>query len=178
MPPLLRAAAGPAHDDAVPVRHLVGATALYSGIGVWLLILLDRMAGLPFDLPHAWYRHRALCGALGGALFVMGWFLQRNRRTEPAAWRPAAPGKRFERLVVYSRADCHLCDDAKATLAEYLEYLPELEVVDIDADPELQARFGATVPVVELDGREHFRGRIDEALLRRLIDATPPADRR
>ena len=30
--------------------------------------------------------------------------------------------------------------------------------------------------VIEIDGRERFRGRIDEPLLRRLIENTPPRD--
>ena len=43
------------------------------------------------------------------------------------------------------------------------------EVVDIDADPQLRARYDTCVPVVVVDGRERFRGRIDELLLRRLL---------
>jgi predicted thioredoxin/glutaredoxin len=67
-----------------------------------------------------------------------------------------------------------LCDDAKSVLAGYLEYLPRIEGVDIDSDPELQNRFGNSIPVVEIDGEVRFRGRVDEVLLRRLIEATPP----
>jgi hypothetical protein len=48
--------------------------------------------------------------------------------------------------------------------------------VDIDRDPELVARFSTCVPVVELDGKVRFRGRVNEVLLRRLIAATPPRD--
>ena len=43
------------------------------------------------------------------------------------------------------------------------------DVVDIDADPKLRARYDACVPVVVIDGRERFRGRVDELLLRRLL---------
>ncbi|RPI82577.1 MAG: glutaredoxin family protein, partial [Planctomycetaceae bacterium] len=75
--------------------------------------------------------------------------------------------------MVYSRDGCHLCDDAKELLADYAEYLPEVVEVDIDSDPRLRERYGTVIPVVEIDGRERFRGRIDERLLRRLIDATP-----
>ena len=57
-------------------------------------------------------------------------------------WKPTVAGRRFTRLVVYSRHDCHLCDDAKAILADYVEYLPRIEEVDIDSDPELRSRFG------------------------------------
>jgi hypothetical protein len=43
------------------------------------------------------------------------------------------------------------------------------EEVDIDLDPELKARFTDCVPVVEIEGKIRFRGRVNEVLLRRLI---------
>ncbi len=42
-------------------------------------------------------------------------------------------------------------------------------VVDIDADPILRDRFDTCVPVVEIDGRVRFRGRVEPRLLRRII---------
>jgi glutaredoxin len=160
--------------ETPPARQVVGAVALFAGVGVWLALALDVTLGLPWQLPHTWYTHRPRWGLLGLGLFGLGWALQRVRRTEPVSWKPAVAGRRFQRLVVYSRADCHLCDDAKAVLANYLDYLPEIEEVDIDADPELASRYGTTIPVVALDGREYFRGRVDEVLLRRLIEGMPP----
>jgi glutaredoxin len=69
-------------------------------------------------------------------------------------------------FVVYTRPGCHLCDDAVALLRRYgLE--PDL--VDIDQDPQLRSRYDNCVPVVTVDGRERFRGRISEVLLRRLL---------
>jgi hypothetical protein len=44
-----------------------------------------------------------------------------------------------------------------------------LEAVDVDSDSELAARYGDTVPVVTVDGKERFRGRVNEVLLRRLL---------
>jgi glutaredoxin len=69
-------------------------------------------------------------------------------------------------IVVYTRPGCHLCDDACALLESY-GLAPQK--VNIDTDPALVARFGLTIPVVIIDGRERFRGRIDEVLLRRLL---------
>jgi glutaredoxin len=43
--------------------------------------------------------------------------------------------------------------------------------VDVDADPELHKQYDQCVPVVVIDGKERFRGRVDERLLRRLIAA-------
>ncbi len=69
-------------------------------------------------------------------------------------------------IVLYSRQGCHLCDDAAAALKRHgLEF----ERVDVDADPELRQRYDACVPVVVIDGKERFRGRVDELLLRRLL---------
>ncbi len=71
-------------------------------------------------------------------------------------------------IVFYTRQGCHLCDDAKALLESFGLNFRE---VDIDRDPELQARYNECVPVVVIDGRERFRGRVSEVLLRRLLDA-------
>jgi glutaredoxin len=108
------------------------------------------------------------------ALCALGWRLQRRPHAGAGPWKPAVLGRRFGRVVVYSRPDCHLCDDAKAVLAEYVEFLPRIEDVDINADPELQSRFGTSIPVVEVDGVVRFRGHVDEVLFRRMIESTPP----
>jgi glutaredoxin len=71
-------------------------------------------------------------------------------------------------VVLYKRQGCHLCDEAEQLLVGY-GLRPRL--IDIDAEPELRARFDTSVPVVEIDGQIRFRGRIDEVLLRRLINA-------
>jgi glutaredoxin len=69
-------------------------------------------------------------------------------------------------VIVYTRSGCHLCEVAVDTLRRHgLE--PEL--VDIDAEAGLRERFDTCVPVVEIDGRERFRGRVNEVLLRRLL---------
>lgn len=75
-------------------------------------------------------------------------------------------------VTVYTRVGCHLCDEAKELLERYgLE--PEL--VDIDADPQLRERYTTCVPVVVIDGKERFRGRVNEVLLRRLLSGARAA---
>jgi glutaredoxin len=70
-------------------------------------------------------------------------------------------------VVLYTREGCHLCDDAAEVLRRHgLKF----EVVDIDQDAELRERYDECVPVVEIDGRERFRGRVDPVLLRRLLE--------
>jgi glutaredoxin len=69
-------------------------------------------------------------------------------------------------VVLYSRQGCHLCDVAAEVLARHnLAF----EVVDIDADPVLREQYNECVPVVVIDGKERFRGRVDELLLRRIL---------
>lgn len=69
-------------------------------------------------------------------------------------------------VTLYTRAGCHLCDDAYALLVRH-GLRPA--VVDIDADPALRARYNTCVPVVIIDGRERFRGIVNEVLLKRIL---------
>ena len=56
------------------------------------------------------------------------------------------------RLILYHREGCYLCTQMhEALLALQNQYTFLLETVDIDADPELQARFNVKVPVLALD---------------------------
>jgi glutaredoxin len=112
-------------------------------------------------------------------LIGVGWFvLTRGPRSfSPDAapvWTAVRSGRRFHTATMYTRRNCLLCDEALEQLRAYRAYLPEVSVVDIDRDPELQRRFDTSVPVVELDGRIRFRGHVSDLLLRRLIDGTPP----
>ena len=68
--------------------------------------------------------------------------------------------------VLYSRQGCHLCHDVLALLRQHGL---EVHVVDIDQEPGLREKYNDCVPVVEIEGRERFRGRVDERLLRRLL---------
>ena len=75
------------------------------------------------------------------------------------------------RVVLYTREGCHLCEDALSLLKRH-GLRPE--IVDIDADSQLRQRYDVCVPVVVIDGKERFRGRVDERLLRRLLNAQEP----
>ncbi len=53
-------------------------------------------------------------------------------------------------VTLYTRSDCHLCEQAEADLQQLQTTLPHrLKLVDVDSTPELQERFGFEVPVVE-----------------------------
>ena len=71
-------------------------------------------------------------------------------------------------VVLYTRVGCHLCEDAKALL---LRHGLSPQEIDIDQQPDLLQQYDECVPVVVIDGRVRFRGRVDERLLRRLLKA-------
>jgi Glutaredoxin-like domain (DUF836) len=62
---------------------------------------------------------------------------------------------------VYSRRGCHLCEILIEELALQLAGRARYRVHDVDMSPEWQARYGTEIPVVELDGRELCRHRLD-----------------
>lgn len=83
-----------------------------------------------------------------------------------AAPRPGRSGEPA-RLVLYSRRYCHLCQDMLAAIEPLrAEFGFGLEVVDVDADPELERRFNEAVPVLMHGRRELARWRLDAAALR------------
>lgn len=70
-------------------------------------------------------------------------------------------------LLLLTREECALCDEARALLGELRREVPfDLWEVDVDASPELRASYGDVVPVALARGEEMFRGRCDEARVR------------
>src|SRR5437879_2886075 len=73
-------------------------------------------------------------------------------------------------IVMYTRAGCHLCDDAWALLERaQRRHDFALTKVDVDANADLIARHGLEVPVVEVNGKVRFRGVVNAVLLERLF---------
>jgi thioredoxin reductase (NADPH) len=73
-------------------------------------------------------------------------------------------------LVLYSRRYCHLCDEMLAALRSLpLERPVSVEVVDVDADPELEERFGELVPLLMHGETEVSRYRLDLERVRALL---------
>ncbi|MEP9325575.1 glutaredoxin family protein [Paraburkholderia phymatum] len=82
-------------------------------------------------------------------------------------------------LTLYGRAWCHLCDDMRAALGPFLtEFGMQLEVIDIDADPALEARYNDWVPVLVLEGVELCHYHLDETRLRAALTAHSATPRR
>jgi len=179
------------HSDPFPEESLrdrsrsaLGSVLLFLGIGLLGLLAADRTFGLPVKLPRSWYTDRGLWVACGLFAFGAGWYLLGDRKSadDPTGTETSgdhrrlgpAIGNRFERVVLYTRPGCHLCELARETLEKHQGSLSPTIEIDIDTDPTLQTRFSTCIPVVEIDGKIRFRGRINEVLLRRLIEATPP----
>jgi len=78
-------------------------------------------------------------------------------------------------VKIYSRADCHLCEEAKSTIeavADEVDTPVRVEEVDVDADETLRAEYGERVPYVFVDGWPAFKYEVDaEELRRQLQDA-------
>ena len=68
--------------------------------------------------------------------------------------------------ILYTRHNCPLCDEAHRILMEF-GLRPQL--IDIDQDVQWQERYTNCVPVVWIDGKERFRGRVNRVLLQRLL---------
>jgi hypothetical protein len=81
------------------------------------------------------------------------------------------------RLTLLQRHDCELCEQMLAALQRLKTTLalPAIEVLDVDADPQLKRRHGFDVPVLLLDGTVVCRHRLEESELRRLLRHSPVA---
>jgi hypothetical protein len=80
---------------------------------------------------------------------------------------PSAPT-----VLLYGRADCHLCDEALAGLERMrdagIEF--ELRVIDIEADDSLLRTHLERIPVVEIAGREVCELGLDAGAVKARLD--------
>ncbi|MBW3576830.1 MAG: glutaredoxin family protein [Actinobacteria bacterium] len=79
-------------------------------------------------------------------------------------------GRRRRRVTVevYTREGCRLCEEAEDRAAAEARGAI-VRLIDIDQDPELQARYDIRVPVVVVDGREVAEGRLEPGVVRQAI---------
>jgi glutaredoxin len=87
--------------------------------------------------------------------------------------RPRPRAGSIRKVTLYLALDCHLCERARAQLAELREEETfELDEVDITGEPELEARYREWLPVVEIDGERVFTYYVHpDAFRRRLAQA-------
>lgn len=153
-----------------------GTLALGLGMVLILARALETAYGIP-GLPRSWYQNDWLWWLVGLVSVGVGSrLLARSESFAPTGgtWKPSLSGRRFHQFVLYTRDGCHLCDEAAEMMQDYSRWLPPMTTVNIDSDSKLVDQFGTCVPVVLLDGKVRFRGKVNETLLRRLIEGTAP----
>ena len=75
-------------------------------------------------------------------------------------------------LRLYSRPQCHLCEQMLEQLAPLLNETARVEIVDISEDLELLSRYRLRIPVLSCDGEEISQYPLDVERVRRIL-ATP-----
>lgn len=74
------------------------------------------------------------------------------------------------RVTLYSKAGCHLCDEAREHLEDLAsDHIFELDEIDIRRDDQLFERYRYRIPVIMVDGVERLEGRITAEDVRSLL---------
>ena len=74
-------------------------------------------------------------------------------------------------IVLYAKAGCHLCDDARSHLEDLAaDYHITFDEVDIRRDPIIFERYRYRIPVITVNGDERLEGRIAAGDVRALLD--------
>jgi glutaredoxin len=92
--------------------------------------------------------------------------------TEASSAGDAVPHADDARVVLYSRAGCHLCEQARAVVSDTCADVGvDWTEIDIDAPehPQLRELFSEEVPVTFVDGRQHDFWQVDPHRLRRAL---------
>jgi len=65
-------------------------------------------------------------------------------------------------IVLYAKAGCHLCDDARTHLDDLAaDFHVTFDEVDIRREPAIFERYRYRIPVITVDGVERLEGRIE-----------------
>ncbi|MBA2578584.1 MAG: glutaredoxin family protein [Euzebyaceae bacterium] len=83
--------------------------------------------------------------------------------------------RRRPAVTVYTRAGCGLCRTAERVVAHVARGVADVELVQIDTDPELVERFTLRVPVVFVDGVEFAEYEVDPIRFRDRLRAAAAA---
>lgn len=75
------------------------------------------------------------------------------------------------RVLLLGKPGCHLCDDARAVIAEVLTEFPAVQFAEqsILDDPALLDAYAEEIPVVLIDDRVHTIWRVDADRLRKAL---------
>lgn len=77
-------------------------------------------------------------------------------------------------VTIYTRAGCHLCDEAKTAITPLLnEFEAIVREIDIEGDATLMQRFGCDIPVIYIGRKKAAKHRVNlEQFRRQLQDAS------
>ena len=79
------------------------------------------------------------------------------------------------RVTLIGKPGCHLCDAARAVVAQVTDELGESFVErSVLDEPELMARYAEEIPVTLVDGRQHDFWRVDADRLRAALERPRP----
>lgn len=74
-------------------------------------------------------------------------------------------------IVLYTRGECPLCEEAKEVLDEVRRKRPfEYREIEITTSPDLAKRYKNLIPVLAIDGEVAFVGRVDAKALRARLE--------
>ena len=80
------------------------------------------------------------------------------------------PDPHSREVTLYTRAGCHLCEEAKAAIVPLLrEFRAALREINVDDDPALKALYGSDVPVLFVGARKAAKHRVDLKQFRRQL---------
>jgi glutaredoxin len=74
-------------------------------------------------------------------------------------------------LEILTKTDCCLCDEAKIVIDRVLkDYQARLIITDIESDDDLFEQYIEKIPVLKINGEEHFVFKVHEITLRKKLD--------
>ena len=161
-------------------------TSMPSGLGSWGLAGCLVACGL-FGVLDEWHqsfvpgRHASAADVLsditGAGLALIAAALVTR------AWTTRGASGEIE-IKLFGRRGCHLCDEAEKVLNEVCTADGvrikgvRIQKIDVDADAALVKVYGDQVPVVTINGRKHFKYRVDPERLRRVMASIDRTGRR
>ncbi|MBL7993751.1 glutaredoxin family protein [bacterium] len=79
-------------------------------------------------------------------------------------------------IEIFSKPQCHLCDDAKEVLINAKKYF-DLEIVEINIEEnrEYFEKYRYDIPVIRINGRKAFKHKLDAAQLKKRLEQENPA---
>lgn len=74
-------------------------------------------------------------------------------------------------LEILTKKDCCLCDEAKIIIDRVLkDYTAQLIITDIESNANLFEQYKEKIPVLKINGEEHFVFKVHEITLRKKLD--------